>query len=1242
MMTWKKFLLGLLILLLAPTLVLVLLSLLVMLLNGRPQQSQLQTSVKPAVVFPWQETAYTYKFNGEDLQKTEPKSVDIVFLIDVSGSMRQSIPAMAKAAKSLAEALNKSEPNLVRYGLVRFDSEAEIAVPFTNDVDQLYAGLSNLNAMTGMNNPDKMFTRLEEIESSLRPSARRIGVFYTDGHICTNGNTSYDAAADVAQQFKDRQWAFFSVSPPGETAHGVMARITGSSARVYSPGNENDLQRQFGILGLAILDAAGHTARFATSIDGRHYDTPVQGLPWTRDDTGNVSRTFNVLPFANFAFSHPLDPDSAGLWSVGRQPAKLSYLDINNQPQTIYADRKPRLLSITWFVIFLALLPAILWCIYNWPRKQPKREQGDMPAIPARQKPRTVELPPLPKHPRPRGDLVPTLFIGLGDTGQHALDATAWELEQADNGHHQAPYHFLHLGLMAPPVNTELPFNALRKRQPTQVTASTDILQAQQYLPETAAPDHLRWFPIKTYRDRSASELNLANENAKNDRVLSRLALFRWLETGDLLDALASACQTLRDIPSTDGTRQIVLFAAWQDGFGSGSVLDLARILNRIIRDHQQEDELKIVPEITLVLIDPDENPDHPNRQALALELGTLAITGAYPYRTTYVPNHPLLDRQDNQAPAQAAFSIAKYNRLDASAQCGQWSVLQTERIARCQLLSSHRRIDAVQPIRFDSHAIHVIPGLTREKIAQDLVMRLLGPEILLKLSPSPSGNYTPEPYEEGNALRLLENWQQSETSGLLLQSCLGAAYYRNLEVLNAKIKKELGRVDQDKYKEELTAHFYDLKHQLLQSINEKLHGNAFGKLWQRTWFPGQATAVLHVLGVRLEELANAFSSDPYNKAGHLMELAHIAKSAANALESWREDLANQSSRLFTDNQKLGERIETLSNLSQRTYLQHAEPVSEAGMPDHGPENCLRSWLKTTDTLSPLRQNIYFQLELKGDDAVQVHLIISLEQEQIFNAAPRAVDYLAQVTSQLTASVPNARIGGGLKMLKEKDRKALARSLMNRHSRTVEAIVMVPEHDPLPPSEASQVLDFKEEIAAPADHGLQTEVVSKDQSAIRRVELALLGGSDQVSDTINQQAEVLAEQVRKRIEQVYALQINTLPPALRLAVADKKAFAAFAMAYQAGFITRLEDELGRTRWAYKDQFLTFSESASLAEAAIHFAAWEPRPTTNPTAKVADELFHPLDAWISKQEGNPVDALTLAAIRLQSPSQEQAT
>lgn len=1238
-MQWKSFWKGFGILVVAPILVLIAFAGVAYLSNQPKPGAILQTEVSPAIVFPWNQTAYIYRFDGSALEKTEPRPVDLVFLIDVSGSMRSSMPAMAEAARQLIHSLQKSEPGSMRFALMRFDTQAQVDVPFTFDSEAISSGLRNLPEFTGGNQPDAMFAELNALENSLRPDARRIGVFYTDGYICDDDQASINAVERTGNAFKNRGWEFFSVGVPGEESWALMTSLTGSSDRVFHPGTDRDLVRNFGYLGQTILDSAGHQADFGTAFDGRHFKAPLRDLPWRAEQDGRIVRTLPNLPFEKVVLSHPLIPRSGGLWSVGQASGALNYLDANSQPQTLRAPNRPKVLSITWFTLFLAFLPALLWCLTMWPRKMALRQVSDVPVRIPKRRAQVVDLPPLPKHPSPRAHPVPTLFVGLGETGRLTLDGIAWELSQADNGYHSAPYCFLHLDLAAQNQPKPLPFQALEKRRPTVLIPTKAVADVEDYLPSGVVPEYLDWFPCQTYRDRSRSELNLNTEQARTDRVLSRLGLFQWLQAPSLLEGISAQIENLWHFPSENQLRQILVFADWKDGFGSGCAIDLSRILFRINRDFQKGDPHKPIPEIHLVLCDAASDPDHLNRLALNQELQTANLSGAFPQVVTYVPGHKVLDRRDSEAPFHSLFSLETYRDIDLAAQAGELAVVLTERLARSELLANRRRIEVSSAVRFNSHGIHVLPGLLRQKIARDLLLWMLGPDVMLDMAALPDGSYAAEKPGEERTRTLFDEWVLAEPAGSLLYDSLVAARDLKMDSLGERILLRTKASQPESVQEELAGLGSDLESAFLESINQKLFGEATSKGWRRVWSPGEAQALATFFAKKLENLVQEMSANDPSVHLPISILAKSVTQIANALAKWQKDLTTQCTRISRSFAVQNASESILSEISQRSYLQmDGKSPSSRDVHPFGPETCLQDWLKTKDTVSPLLQHLFFEARrwVSSNELVVSLRIVFLEDSR-FDDAEAAVLHLEEVAQRLTAGIPLARVSGALECLPEKARKELARGLMQRSDRVLAAMALLPSSQGLPVSESLCLSLFSREIANPADHGRQIQILTADQSAVRRVELSRTDEVGSAKDFLVQRPECIGERVRKRLERIHARQIPFIPPQLRIALADRTRFAAFARAYCLGLIESKVDSQGRQQWFFRDRALTDSANPTLAEAALRFP--EVLPTEEEPSVEEATLFQVLTHWIEKGEGDMTDALTLAAAQWVSRNQE---
>ena len=106
--------------------------------------------------------------------------IDILLLLDVSGSMRPHVERMADAAR---EAMNVLIPQ-DRLAIMVFDVWARERLPFTNSRSQVSNELRHLVRSEGFNNGTRitsaMLSAAQYVQKHARPDARRAIVILTD------------------------------------------------------------------------------------------------------------------------------------------------------------------------------------------------------------------------------------------------------------------------------------------------------------------------------------------------------------------------------------------------------------------------------------------------------------------------------------------------------------------------------------------------------------------------------------------------------------------------------------------------------------------------------------------------------------------------------------------------------------------------------------------------------------------------------------------------------------------------------------------------------------------------------------------------------------------------------------------------------------------------------------------------------------------------------------------------------
>ncbi len=1240
-MRWKIFLTGLLLVVAAPLLVLLAFAAWVHVANAGAWTGPLVTTVHPQVVLPWQHAAYLFTAQrSSDATPALPEPIDVVFLVDVSGSMTGSLPAMARAAHAVAREM--SEAGDLRFALVRFDTEAEVDTPWTTDPEELGGGLEGLDAFTHQNDTRAAFARLSELVAAARPDARMVAVWYTDGgleacppSVCTSVMSESEIVAASERLRRDAGLEHFAIGLPAIDAHPLLIRMTGSPARVFEPADARDLARTFRSMAGTVITGLGDKGRVSVKLDGRHFATPLEGTDWQQGGDGTLRLDAGIRADRAFTYALPLKPRSAGLWRVGLEPARLAYVDSEiGSLVEAEAERRPSLLVVTWLALFWALMPALVWALAQWPRRQRPEEQEPLVLPPVLRQPAPARLPALPPAAEARRAAVPTLFIGLGGAGRRALYAVRSELKEAHLGADDSPYLFQCIDVDARQAEYEPAFDDWPGYAVEALVASPEIARTASYMPSPGdVPERWSWFDAERYHDAPREDLNLA-DGARGDRCLARLAFFRWLEKGGLAGELRRASEQLAELRSSDGCRQVVIFASRDGGFGSGVFLDIGRLMQRLGRNLQAGNTLSLPPEVVGVVCD-DADRAHPeNHDALELEIRTAMLAGAYPSRTRYAESDPLLDRTDSETPYHQILSVSGPDALSTAAQCAETSAALTERRPRRAVLEAAAELDdpdetgsqdvTSRVIASRTSSLHVIPTLIREQVGLELLLRLLGPDVLLDIEPAPGGGFVPAVLPEAEASRRLADWAVNEPAttplGLLLQAVQDPAA---LPAVAAALERA-GDGAGDWLRAALTA-----------AVNRRLQGHRDGAAWHRDWQPAAASAILGLLGRRLNDGLPAFeragAGEPQQRCWTLA--GETATALAGALADQAEAFSRSVEQIAERRHQLADRIKRFDAVQGRTVLDVNERRAEI---ESQSRQALERWLGSCDTVSLLRERLFFGLV---DNAPRMRAVVHshVGPAAVFESAEGAVEALEELTQSLVAGLPAARLASALARRDPDRRRVLAAGLVSRDSRPQRVVLVTPQpsagREGDGPREARALEEFRRQVPQPADHGQRHEARSADLSAVRRVELERRLVSPASGSGCAAPADREAERQRQRIERAYRLDVPPLPPALRLALTRPLAFRSFARAYRAGRVLRRRDGAGRQQWYFLDRglFLTHGEHDDLAAAAIGYTANVDDPEENFPVHAPAGDFSALETWRREAGAVNDDVLVQAAI-----------
>jgi hypothetical protein len=1168
----------------------------------------------------------------------------MVFIVDESSSMTSSIGTMASAAQTVVHDLARQQRGRFRYAAIRFDEVASTQTDWTDKPEILVDGLNAIaqSPHNGGTDGRVAFAKLQELLTTARPNAEKVVIFYTDGEMYPCW-TCASEIIESAREFRDAQNVeFYSVGAPYKGSDPIMIEVTGDINRVFDPLNPAELGRMFEEIKVDFARAAptpkpsGPTSgptpkprdpvgQLSHRLDGRHFAAPLDGTNWMLGG-GALNLTIKPVPESSATYAHPLVPLSAGLWRVGVEPPRMVFFDNAGQKHQVVAQRRPLLLKITYFTLFLMALPGLLWIAVSLiQRREREPSPGKIPWVPPPIDPRTSPdpLPVLRRRAVQPLIPVPTLFIGLGGAGRRALHAIRADLKQAHLGVANQPYSFLWLDTDTQEADRQLPFEDWEDYVIRDTVAPPAIRQLDGHLPEPGrVPDHLQWFNPHVYREASRTQLNLA-DGAKGDRALARLALFRWLsQSNGVLPVLVEHVKQLSEFHAEDGTRQIVVIGSADGGVGGGWFLDLGRLLQRISRD---QEAFEAVPDVVGVLCQEQVRRHIDNERALSLELETAQTARKFPQHVAFKPDDRLLDQTDFQSPYHWIFSVNATNKDSVAAQCGELISVMVERQPRARLLDQAQAASSSMVVAADGYGAHVLPTLIFDQVKCEIFLRILGPDILLDVVPDVPGGLKPQPVSADRARDLLHDWSQLETADGPLKLLLAAAH--DQAGLPAFVNSN-------------TVPSSDLLNWLSKAFASSLTDRLVGReatdgSWKRDCKPAEAVAMLRLLSSQLNHNVKVQLA-ARNATAHVEivdQVIGMADTSANDLERWLLDFCKECERVAAKRDQLEQARRSLLSLEGRVYLDlDVEPAQIERWAQDG----LQIWLERSDTISAIRKRLYFAITVEGANARASVMSYISQDSHSYATASEVAAAIDQLANSLALHVPTVRISGVLASMSAERRRDLARGLVPTENRPEQVLLVVPQATGLGNNEQQALEDLERAIPKPPAHGPRTTQHGDDHSAVRRIELATaVTDQDSSPRTLPfvEMTESLAEAVRSRAENHYQKALPLFPARLRIALAHDRAFVSFARAYKAGHITLRPDANGRQQWSIDGKFLTFENETSLAHAAANYVRDLDSYPELFEVKEEKGSFAKVEEWLNGRGTPDADTLTQIAIQM---------
>ncbi len=198
--------------------------------------------------------------SAQPLQVQQQASIDVVFVLDTTGSMGGLIEGAKQKIWSIANAISQAQQTpVIRFGLVgyrdRGDDYVTTITPLTEDLDTVYVDLMNYKAQGGGDTPESvneaLFTAVERFEWTKQEDALKLIYLVGDAppKMEYQDDVKYQASCKLAKEqgiiintiqcgnLADTQWFWQEIS---QLANGAYARIeqSGGVVAITTPYDE--------------------------------------------------------------------------------------------------------------------------------------------------------------------------------------------------------------------------------------------------------------------------------------------------------------------------------------------------------------------------------------------------------------------------------------------------------------------------------------------------------------------------------------------------------------------------------------------------------------------------------------------------------------------------------------------------------------------------------------------------------------------------------------------------------------------------------------------------------------------------------------------------------------------------------------------------------------------------------------------------------------------------------------------
>ena len=226
--------------------------------------------------------------------------IDMIFVLDTSGSLRQTDPQGYRSQGAIGLVRGLSPKSDTKIGVVSFSGRGELVQPMTADRDKVVQALENLPKSGSTDLAAGIETAIRELDENGRPDSSRVIMLFTDGK--SNRMKAYDATAEAqmkgiaiqslmlgsdeagAKILEAIAWAtaggFKKVSDPAKLPEAFLnLRTTGVDSVTLSVNGSEPLPAQLtgGTFSgqLPLVTGDNQIVAVATSLDGQTQESVV-------------------------------------------------------------------------------------------------------------------------------------------------------------------------------------------------------------------------------------------------------------------------------------------------------------------------------------------------------------------------------------------------------------------------------------------------------------------------------------------------------------------------------------------------------------------------------------------------------------------------------------------------------------------------------------------------------------------------------------------------------------------------------------------------------------------------------------------------------------------------------------------------------------------------------------------------------------------------------------------------------